>query len=450
MAGARITVPEGGLSFFDHRPELFAAFNRYYGTLWTDGAVDEATKEVGRLRNARVTGCNICKNLRFAGARDGGLTEDLVDEIVDGYAESELPDRYKLVIRYADVLITDPKAMTDDLRAALLDGVHPGRDRRAHRHRSPPRWGSRRPRSRSGPRRRCRSWSSPPPRPPARSPNLCPDSPVHLELSAEQRALQLEVRSYFASLMTPERRASLGAMEAGGAAYRDVVRQMGKDGWLGVGWPTEYGGQGRTPLEQLIFYDEAQRAGVPIPLVTLNTVGPTLMRFGSDEQRASFLPRILAGELHFAIGYTRARRGHRPRVAAHARGARRRRVRGERPEDLHHRRPRRRLGVAGVPDRHGGAEAQGHLDPARRHQESRVQAHADPPARRWLHEHHVLRRRARARVLPRRQRERGLEDDHDAAQPRARRARAGRADRSPPAFGAALGAGDQPRRWARA
>jgi AhpD family alkylhydroperoxidase len=125
MAGARITVPEGGLSFFDHRPELFAAFNRYYGTLWTDGAVDEATKEVGRLRNARVTGCNICKNLRFAGARDGGLTEDLVDAIVDGYAESELPDRYKLVIRYADVLITDPKAMTDDLRAALLDEFTP-------------------------------------------------------------------------------------------------------------------------------------------------------------------------------------------------------------------------------------------------------------------------------------------------------------------------------------
>ena len=95
---------------------------------------------------------------------------------------------------------------------------------------------------------------------------------MHLELSPEQRALQLEIREYFASLMTPARRASLGAMEAGGEAYRDVVRQMGKDGWLGVGWPTEYGGQGRTPLEQLIFYDEAQRAGVPMPLVTLNTV----------------------------------------------------------------------------------------------------------------------------------------------------------------------------------
>ena len=104
--------------------------------------------------------------------------------------------------------------------------------------------------------------------------------------------------------MTPERRATLTGGEAGGEAYRDLVRQLGSDGWLGIGWPKEYGGQGRTPLEQYLFYDEANRAGVPLPLVTLNTVGPTLMRFGSDEQREHFLPRILAGELHFAIGYS--------------------------------------------------------------------------------------------------------------------------------------------------
>jgi alkylation response protein AidB-like acyl-CoA dehydrogenase len=112
------------------------------------------------------------------------------------------------------------------------------------------------------------------------------------------------LRAYFERLMTPERRASLPGPEAGGDPYRDLVRQMGDDGWLGVGWPKEYGGQGRTPAEQFIFYDEAQRAGVPMPLVTLNTVGPTLMRFGTDEQKEYFLPRILAGELHFAIGYT--------------------------------------------------------------------------------------------------------------------------------------------------
>jgi alkylhydroperoxidase family enzyme len=116
----RIAPPEGGASFLDHQPELFGLFNRYYGTLWSDGVLDEPTKEVGRLRNARVTGCNICKNLRFAGARDAGLTEELVDDVGDGYEGSDLPERYKLVIRYADVLITDPKDLTDDLRAALL------------------------------------------------------------------------------------------------------------------------------------------------------------------------------------------------------------------------------------------------------------------------------------------------------------------------------------------
>ncbi|MCU1460557.1 MAG: acyl-CoA dehydrogenase [Acidimicrobiales bacterium] len=127
---------------------------------------------------------------------------------------------------------------------------------------------------------------------------------MHIDLTDAQRDLQHELRAYFAALMTPERRAVLAGGEAGGAAFREVVRQMGKDGWLGVGWPKEYGGQGRTPLEQLIFFDEANRASVPIPLVTLNTVGPTLMRFGSDEQKAYFLPRILAGELHLAIGYS--------------------------------------------------------------------------------------------------------------------------------------------------
>ena len=127
---------------------------------------------------------------------------------------------------------------------------------------------------------------------------------MQIDLTADQRRLRGELRDYFARLMTPERRAGLTGGEAGGQAYRDVVRQMGADGWLGVGWPAEYGGQGRTPLEQYLFYDEANRAGVPLPLVTLNTVGPTLMAFGSEDQKRAFLPRILAGEVHFAIGYS--------------------------------------------------------------------------------------------------------------------------------------------------
>src|SRR3546814_11830347 len=79
---------------------------------------------------------------------------------------------------------------------------------------------------------------------------------------------------------------------------------MGRDGGLGLGWPTEWGGQGRTDVEQLIFFNEAWRSGAPIPFLTINTVGRTIMEFGSQEQKQAFLPRILAGEMHFAIGYT--------------------------------------------------------------------------------------------------------------------------------------------------
>ena len=121
----RIHAPEGGLSFLDHQPVLFRAFNRLYGTLWSDGVVDQPTKEVARLRNARVTGCNICKNLRFAGAREAGLSEDLVDDIDDDYASSDLPNRFKLAVRYADVIINDPAAMPDALKAELVEEFTP-------------------------------------------------------------------------------------------------------------------------------------------------------------------------------------------------------------------------------------------------------------------------------------------------------------------------------------
>jgi alkylation response protein AidB-like acyl-CoA dehydrogenase len=89
-----------------------------------------------------------------------------------------------------------------------------------------------------------------------------------------------------------------------GEPYREMVRQLGRDGMLGISWPKEYGGQGRDLLDQYIFFDESQRAAVPIPFLTLNTVGPTLMKFGTQQQKDFFLPRILAGELHFSIGYS--------------------------------------------------------------------------------------------------------------------------------------------------
>ena len=131
---------------------------------------------------------------------------------------------------------------------------------------------------------------------------------MFIDLTAEQRALRDELRSYFGGLMTPAERAEL-LTERHGAVYRDVVRRMGRDGWLGVGWPARYGGRGFGQVEQQIFADEASRADVPLPAVTLQTVGPTLQEHGTPGQQDFFLPRILAGEVHFAIGYTEPEAG---------------------------------------------------------------------------------------------------------------------------------------------
>ena len=87
---------------------------------------------------------------------------------------------------------------------------------------------------------------------------------MYIDLTPEQKALRTTLRSYFDLLMTPERRATLRGME-GGTTYRETIRQIGKDGWLGVGWPKEYGGGGRTMVEQMIFLEEQRRSGAPFP-----------------------------------------------------------------------------------------------------------------------------------------------------------------------------------------
>ncbi|WP_370180708.1 acyl-CoA dehydrogenase family protein [Rhodococcus wratislaviensis] len=127
--------------------------------------------------------------------------------------------------------------------------------------------------------------------------------------SPGQRELRRELRAYFAALLPEETRRIAGEQGVGGEHFRDIVRLLGKDGWLGVGWPVEYGGQGRSIEDQFVFFDEVQRAGLPFPFVTVNTVGPTLMKYGTEEQKARFLPGILAGDIVFAIGYTEPEAG---------------------------------------------------------------------------------------------------------------------------------------------
>src|SRR5579875_2638640 len=91
---------------------------------------------------------------------------------------------------------------------------------------------------------------------------------MRISYTPEQEELRRELRSYFAKLITPERREALSSTsgEVGeGNVYRETVAQMGKDGWLTLNWPKEYGGQDRSPMDSLIFADEAAIAGAPVP-----------------------------------------------------------------------------------------------------------------------------------------------------------------------------------------
>ena len=132
---------------------------------------------------------------------------------------------------------------------------------------------------------------------------------MKLAYSPAHEALRQELRVYYQKLLTPEIREEVGRSEGVGPVVRKVVRQMGADGWLGIGWPKEYGGRGMTPIEQFIFFDESMRAGAPVPMLTVNSVAPTIMQFGSEEQKKFYLPKILKGEIHFAIGYTEPNAG---------------------------------------------------------------------------------------------------------------------------------------------
>lgn len=126
---------------------------------------------------------------------------------------------------------------------------------------------------------------------------------MYLDYTPEQSALAAELRAYLAKLVTEPLRQELRTQE-GGPVYKAALKQLAADRWLGVNWPVEYGGRGLTPMESFIFFDEVHRSGFPIPLLTLNTVGPTLMKYGTEAQRSEFLPRILRGEIEFSIGYT--------------------------------------------------------------------------------------------------------------------------------------------------
>lgn len=132
---------------------------------------------------------------------------------------------------------------------------------------------------------------------------------MYPDLSDASKQLRTELRDYFAATINDEDRSALMDQTEGGPVFDRILRKMGADGWLGLGFPEEFGGRGEDPEALYVFYDEVIRAGAPLSLVTLNTVAPALMHYGTQEQKDYFLPKILTGELIFAIGYTEPNAG---------------------------------------------------------------------------------------------------------------------------------------------
>ena len=134
---------------------------------------------------------------------------------------------------------------------------------------------------------------------------------MDFKLTAEQEQLERNARDYLKNRMPAGLEEELETeFEGGGPIYGQFMRQLGSDGWLGIGWPKEFGGQGRSPIEQYIFFGLALGYyRIPIPMLTINAIGPVIMRHGTQEQRKYFLPKILNGELTIAIGYTEPEAG---------------------------------------------------------------------------------------------------------------------------------------------
>jgi alkylation response protein AidB-like acyl-CoA dehydrogenase len=134
---------------------------------------------------------------------------------------------------------------------------------------------------------------------------------VRYELTPEQEAWRQEVRAFLRTAVTPalEEEMRLAGNEGQGPLARAFQRELGRRGWWGIGWPTAFGGLGKAAVDQYIFIEEMEAAGAPGMQLSVTSVAPTIMRIGSDAQKRHWLPRIMRGEVEFALGYSESQAG---------------------------------------------------------------------------------------------------------------------------------------------
>lgn len=134
---------------------------------------------------------------------------------------------------------------------------------------------------------------------------------MRYELSEAQAAWREEVRRFIRENMTPELRSEMRRVsnEDVGPEARKFQERLREKGWWGITWPKEYGGLDKSAVELFVFIEEMTLAGCPYLSLTYTSVGPTILRIGTEEQKQEWLPRITRGECEFALGYSEPEAG---------------------------------------------------------------------------------------------------------------------------------------------
>ena len=135
---------------------------------------------------------------------------------------------------------------------------------------------------------------------------------MNIELTAQEKKLQQEVRSYMAGIMTPammEEQKDHNLREGGGPEFRKQFAKMGADGWIGLSWPKALGGRELSHMEQYIFTDEVVRSGFAYPFLTTEAVAPVIAANANDEIREEVVGGIKNGKVVVAIGYSEPNAG---------------------------------------------------------------------------------------------------------------------------------------------
>lgn len=125
--------------------------------------------------------------------------------------------------------------------------------------------------------------------------------------SEENERFRAEIRAFIAENVTAEIVQEMHDAAAGagiGPLTRELILKIGDQGWIGMSWPQEYGGRNADLIDQYIFEEELARARVPLNLGNFIEQAPAIMNAGTEEQKAYFLPRLVRGEVTFALGYS--------------------------------------------------------------------------------------------------------------------------------------------------